>query len=252
MVFDPSGPEARSHTADNATIGENIVDGDETNEGEFPWQAYIFMRAPGAKPHAGGGVIISPTHILTAAHVVTEKFTSHRRHGTFEVYVGATKTTAFPKKHTVKDVYIHDKYKWTTNMKTLRFDVAIIELEEPLRFSSLVKSICLPSPSSESQSYEGKKGWISGWGAIGFEKKSKTSEDLLKAIVVIANNTFCKHEYDPSHIEISESMTCTYSSDDGGDACRGDSGGPLVLKDHDSGRYFLVSFHKTQRHEMTL
>jgi len=238
LVFNPDGPEKRSHTADNATIDENIVNGQETNEGEFPWQAYIYIMAGGRAPHAGGGVIISPSHILTAAHVVTEKFTNHRRHGTFKVYVGGTDTTNMPKFAAVKDVYIHPDYVWNHDLKTLRFDVAIIELEEPLEFSSLVKPICLPSPSTESQSYDGKKGWISGWGAIGFTKN--TVKDLLKAVVVMANDDFCKNEYEPSHIEISESMTCTLFSDNGGAACRGDSGGPLVLKDHDSGRYFLV------------
>ena len=186
---------------------------------------------------AGGGVIISPSHVLTAGHVMVDKYTGVRKPEETKVLVGAGNIFDLHS-YDAKNIHVHPKFYRSKDQTVLRFDVAIIELEKPMYFSPKVKPICLPT-FSENKWYEGQIGWVSGWGAIGFEQK--TSKDLLKAKVVIAKDDDCKNKFTGTGIEISESMICTVSSDS--DACSGDSGGPLVLKDHDSKKYFLVSFH---------
>merc|ERR1719370_336129 len=84
LVPDPFGPERNpgrpdpKNDVDNDTLNENIVNGLETTDGEFPWQAYINIAA-GGKVSAGGGVIISPSHVLTAGHVMIDKYTGVRK-----------------------------------------------------------------------------------------------------------------------------------------------------------------------------
>lgn len=60
----------------------------------------------------------------------------------------------------VKTIITHEDY----NQMTFDNDIAVLELKEPLVFSSTVHPVCLPSSSHVFP--PGMPCWVTGWGAV--------------------------------------------------------------------------------------
>merc|ERR1712055_931716 len=105
------------------------INGKETTKNEFPWQVAIMVSST----FNGGGTLITPSHVLTANHVVRNQKPRKVR-----ARLGSndrTKTKAFR----VKEIFHHHRY---ANEPTT-FDFAILELEIPVPFGETMKPACL-------------------------------------------------------------------------------------------------------------
>lgn len=60
----------------------------------------------------------------------------------------------------VKKIITHPDY----NQMTFDYDIALLELSEPLEFTNTIQPICLPAPSHIFPA--GTSCWVTGWGAI--------------------------------------------------------------------------------------
>ncbi|XP_040033543.2 ST14 transmembrane serine protease matriptase a [Gasterosteus aculeatus] len=194
-----------------------IVGGENTQDGEFPWQVSLHVKGAG---HVCGASIISPQWLVTAAHCVQDDSrTRYSQPGTWEAYLGLHiqgNTAKNVVKRNLKQVIAHPNY----NAYTYDNDIALMELDSPVTYSDYIRPICLPSPQHDFPA--GSTVWITGWGATregGFAAKV-----LQKAEVRIINHSVCN---DLMKAQLTSRMLCAGVLTGGVDACQGDSGGPL-------------------------
>ncbi|XP_069038773.1 ST14 transmembrane serine protease matriptase a isoform X2 [Lepisosteus oculatus] len=206
-----------------------IVGGQDSVEGEWPWQVSLQVKGMG---HVCGASVISSSWLVTAAHCVQDdpkiRFSQP---STWEAILGLH-TQGKPGTSTVtkklKRVITHPYY----NTFTYDNDIALMELESPVTLSKEIKPICLPTSSYVFPA--GKTVWITGWGAT--REGGTVASVLQKAEVRIINDTVCDQLMSG---QITSRMICAGVLSGGVDACQGDSGGPLSSAET-NGRLFLA------------
>ncbi|XP_068775728.1 transmembrane protease serine 9 isoform X2 [Struthio camelus] len=205
-----------------ALVFSKIVGGSTAARGEWPWQVSLWLRR---KEHKCGAVLIADRWLLSAAHC-------------FDIYSDPKMWVAFlgtpflngidGKVEKIFRIYKHPFY----NVYSLDYDVALLELNMPVKFSSTIKPICLPDNSHIF--HEGARCFITGWGST--KEGGLMSKHLQKAAVNMIGDQACKKFYP---VQISSRMVCAGFPQGTVDSCSGDAGGPLACKEP-SGRWFLA------------
>ncbi|CAG7717690.1 unnamed protein product [Allacma fusca] len=114
-----------------------------------------------------------------------------------------------------KSFRVHGSY----NSKTHLHDVALIELQEDLQFSSTISPACLPYIWAGQTDTTGQV-LGSGWGVL---KENGNSPDvLMKVILDVIPNNQCQQKL-RSRIDSTQVCTLTPKKD----TCQGDSGGSI-------------------------
>ncbi|KAJ7308140.1 hypothetical protein JRQ81_008653 [Phrynocephalus forsythii] len=201
-----------------------IVGGAEASRGEFPWQVSLREN----HEHFCGATILAARWLVSAAHCFNEfqdprSWTAHagsiRLRGGNEGGLRAGVARILP----------HPSY----DTDTADYDIALLELAQPLAFSKHVQPACLPAASHAFP--VGQKCLISGWGYLKEDFLVKP-EQLQKATVELLDQKLCASLY--SHA-LTDRMVCAGYLEGKVDSCQGDSGGPLVCEEP-SGRFFLA------------
>uniref|UniRef100_A0A8C5LB88 Transmembrane protease, serine 9 n=1 Tax=Jaculus jaculus TaxID=51337 RepID=A0A8C5LB88_JACJA len=201
-----------------------IVGGVEAAPGEFPWQVSLREN----EEHFCGATIIGARWLVSAAHCFNEL----QDPAEWVAYVGTThlsSSEASAVRARVARIAKHPLY----NADTADFDVAVLELAQPLPFGRYIQPACLPAAGHIFQT--GKKCLISGWGYLKEDVLVKP-EVLQKATVELLDQSVCAGLYGHS---LTDRMVCAGYMDGKVDSCQGDSGGPLVCEEP-SGRFFLA------------
>jgi len=231
-----------------------IVGGTQAARNSIPWQAALLSYWSGGFPFCGG-VIISPFHILTAAHCawVPHKWVQVGEHNIKEssYYDGATH-------HAIDCYHYHPKFNITG---LLEYDFALLTLKKPLdlyRADGAVRAACLPDPGLQFQPgttvRPADQFTVSGWGAMEETENQKynhthLSDTLNKATVPYYDPALCNDAYKDKLNKtnvITDNMICAGYAQGGIDSCAGDSGGPLTWTDPaDQTEYLagIVSLH---------
>lgn len=124
----------------------------DAERNQFPFMCYITNCG-------GGGSIIAPTFILTAAHVIEE---AHNFGRTARVDCDLALNRKLPGvSATSKNLYLHPGYAG----QTAKNDIGIVELSMPLIFSASVQPVKLPS--SNNNDYANRIATVCGFGQIG-------------------------------------------------------------------------------------
>ncbi|CAG9858676.1 unnamed protein product [Phyllotreta striolata] len=192
-----------------------IVGGIETMVNEYPWMTALMY----SNRFYCGASLINSRYCLTAGHCVngfnkdkiTAVFLDHDRSNSFE-------TNTIMRK--VKNIHRHRGYGSGGSFNN---DIAIIELDQEVPLTGLLKPVCLP-PTGKS--FTGLQGIVTGWGAT--KESGQTANKLREVRVPILSNKDCmKTGYNS---RITENMLCAGYSGGLKDSCQGDSGGPLHIK----------------------
>ncbi|KAH8377724.1 hypothetical protein KR093_006818, partial [Drosophila rubida] len=190
----------------------------------------------GQQTFIGGGSILSPNMVLTAAHIVcaidTEKLSV--RAGEWDTQ---SEQEALP--YQEQDVLVkicHEQY----NNATLFNDIAVLNLRAPFELSQHIMPICLPR---EFEYPNVGRCFVAGWGKENFGAAA-TRNILRKVDLPIVNNTLCQRQLRRTrlgrHFVLDQSFMCA-GGEENVDSCKGDGGSPLFcpLVDH-PGQYYQL------------
>jgi len=147
-----------------------VYRGESINDRAMNFLVRVTARYQGGQPNSyvGGGTIVSPRMVLTAAHVVMRNENFQRLPHEVEVVAGTKCLGDTPKSgvqvQTVFNdrVHVFPRYRNLENFQfDQRFDVALIVLVKPLRLGPMVQVANMGQPPMNNQ----HQCWVMGWGA---------------------------------------------------------------------------------------
>lgn len=152
----------------NQEPGEfRVISGTRTKRGYHPWQATIRAKGRNGKSsHWCGAVVISKSHILTAAHCLIG-FPK----GAYLIRLGDHHSEIAEDSEVevfIENWIIHEDFRKGQHMNN---DIAVILLKSPIQFTNYIQPVCMPPRNAV---YEpGRNCTISGWGSIQYGKSSE-------------------------------------------------------------------------------
>uniref|UniRef100_A0A8D2LZD4 Peptidase S1 domain-containing protein n=1 Tax=Varanus komodoensis TaxID=61221 RepID=A0A8D2LZD4_VARKO len=202
-----------------------IVGGENSQDGEWPWQVSIKMNG---KHHCGGS-LIGDQWLITASHCFKQFCTPSN----FTVLLGALKLSD-PGPHSitvdVKKIILNPTYDGDVRSG----DIALVQLEQPVKFSHQIIPICVPDANVTFA--PGHKCWVTGWGDR--NKNLPSWFPLLEVPIISTNTCNALYRQNSGHPkdrrDIKKDMICAGFAAGRGDACQGDSGGPLACQVKDT------------------
>ncbi|XP_069360863.1 uncharacterized protein [Maniola hyperantus] len=169
-----------------------------------------------------GGVILSETWILTAAHCVDDACTREPKY----VWVGGT-TREESLIISYDDVIVHEEYKRLCG--EVINDIALLKLTTPLKFSSKIQPVKLPNGTLNSNSLVlvGKGSDETSSDSKYLKKMDFIELPMRECIYTAVSEQY--HVFVKQNLQTYErSSICTRRAVDLPAACYGDSGSPLV------------------------
>uniref|UniRef100_D3TLX6 Phenoloxidase-activating factor 2 n=1 Tax=Glossina morsitans morsitans TaxID=37546 RepID=D3TLX6_GLOMM len=201
----------------------------EAEFGEFPWMVAILSVEETSDNdaiflYACGGSLIGSNIVLTAANCVVN-------HEVQKLMVRAgewdTQSTDEILPHVdkwVTEKIIHENY----DRNTLHNDVALLILEESLRWAENIGPICLPEPNIN---FDGSRCLVTGWGKDKLGREGRYQVILKSIALQVVPHSSCEDQLRQAGLGVNfnlhESFLCA-GGKIGKDTCRGDGGSPLV------------------------
>ncbi len=168
-----------------------------------------------------GGSLIDASHVLTAAHCVTDEVGRSLFQGTslarFDIRVGMTNLDGSGERRDVAQVFIHPRF----DPRTLQFDVAVLRLNKPV---TRIAPMSLPK-SGQAIPPPGTMLRVAGWGSL--NEDGSYPMRMYQVDIHLASATACQSGNGLSTDDYAVMLCAGFVDEGGKDSCQGDSGGPL-------------------------
>ncbi|GAV08129.1 hypothetical protein RvY_17868 [Ramazzottius varieornatus] len=199
-----------------------ILGGRPSDFGAWPWMAVLLS----SNRLRCGATILNEQFLITAAHCVYKNF-QYGYYRDLAIRIGLYSMDEEdlglfgPETVSISRAFIHPFFNATQSS----FDVALVQLETPIKFKPHIRPVCLPSGE-----HLGEMGTVLGWG------KRKETDDRSNLPMVLQEVKLpilfpwqCYLQLRSKNIyeEIKPQYICAGGRPNQ-DACRGDSGGPLL------------------------
>ncbi|XP_050448693.1 chymotrypsin-1-like [Cataglyphis hispanica] len=191
---------------------ERLVNGIPTTIKEYPH--IVSLRINGN--HMCGGNLISPRHVLTAAHCVEPLVKDDKLRNTFTVVSGTSLLSSGGQINKVSRMWYHEDFNKNGNMDS---DIGLLELSSPITVNEVQKPISLP----ESDVQKNEAVTLVAWGSTGFMRPVHDDLRKLNAKIMLADECQKYHRL----MRINDKEFCTLISRGTG-ACNGDSGSGVI------------------------
>lgn len=184
-----------------------------------------------------GASLISPKSVLTAAHCIQDKG--------LDAPMSPSDGLLFLGKHNlydrnelgfqireIKHFMIHPEWK-PNDKKSYDADLCLTEMESAVKFSNLVRPICLWNGPENIENVVGLNGVVTGWGT---NEAGKLNPEFPKKVnAKIISDVECLRSHVGFTYLTSARTFC--AGGNGENPCKGDSGGGFVLKS--GNRWFI-------------
>lgn len=208
----------------NEMVMNRIANGHTTRPGEYPWTIAVGLRRRDYFEYRGGGSLIHPRVVLTAAHILDNKTARY-----FRVRAGEwdlMKHTNEKYEHQDRNVAViikHSKFDVTSLIN----DIALLIVKEAFQLTPSINTICLPianfAPKHSTQCS------VSGWGKSGSDGKYHSI--LRKVELPFVERRACERQLRRTQLgkyyRLDQSLACA-GGKIGSDACHGDGGSALI------------------------
>ena len=255
-LFDPqdrqevqSTDPAPPHQCGQVQFEEDLrcVGCDGTSPGDWPWMARLLYESQDIAETSCGGVLVSSRHVVTAAHCMEagqmpdrvalgdsdistqfdclggENVCRVAGRQCFRSGLCAPRHVEVP----VRTVVKHPDFRYCQDCVPLH-DIAVIVLDDVVRFSSFIQPVCLSSLADDSATAAQGPLVMTGWGSTQGGLASHVPARVLQQLVL--EEVPLKKCGDIWKTKLSSGHICASSGTVGQAPCQGDSGGPLVRK----------------------
>ncbi|XP_055608185.1 collagenase-like [Uranotaenia lowii] len=197
-----------------------IVNGENAEYGQFPYQAMLLLQMSQGTALCGGSLINS-RYVVTAGHCVDGIKSIQVRLGS--IFFNGRNPDGSPDGSVVMnttDFAAHPDY----DPNTLQNDIALVHLPEAVEFTDRIAPVALPAGNDD---YTGRVAIASGFGLT---RTAGSPADRLKfAPLNVISNGACRFFYPGGTVQ---PTTLCCRGDNRRSTCNGDSGGPLTLEDN--------------------
>ncbi|KAH8353032.1 hypothetical protein KR084_008407 [Drosophila pseudotakahashii] len=137
----------------------------QASPGQFPWVMALLHKGQ----YFGGGSLITPGLVLTAAHILVGKSCDHIKVRAGEWDLSTSVEILPPEERQAIKIISHEAFVYRSGANNL----ALLFLDSPFELKSHIQTICLPIPG---ETFEGRRCTVAGWG------KKSFSDSELEAI----------------------------------------------------------------------
>uniref|UniRef100_A0A8C3AXM9 Transmembrane serine protease 7 n=1 Tax=Cyclopterus lumpus TaxID=8103 RepID=A0A8C3AXM9_CYCLU len=209
----------------SSTGQERIVGGDDSVEGEWPWQVSLHFSG---NLYCGASVL-SSDWLISAAHCFSKERLSDPRY--WSAHLGMLTQGSAKHVAEIQRIVVHEYY----NAYTFDYDIALLQLKKPWppSLSPLVQPVCLP-PSSHTVTGS-HRCIVTGWGYR--SEEGEVSSHLIESPIITCISIYSSG---CEALKVGVYLLNVLSASTALFVSQGDSGGPLSCQGPGGGRWFLI------------